>query len=342
MGPVTPLLAVLRQMKKRDPKLKFAWAGTPDGPEREIVEKEGVPFYAIPVAKLPRYPSLELVRWPLNYRKANQAAKVVVASVRPSLVVSVGGFTAVPIMKAANAAGIRCAIHQLDAEPGLSNRAVAKFSKSVTTSFAYLHLPFLGVTSERVETPCRFADVRMPSREEAAARLGVDADRKVVFVFGGGTGALAINRAVEVVLAELTKEHALIHSTGKGKAIKTRSRGYHHFDVMDEQQMLDAYAVADLIVARAGMGTLSELSALSKPAIIIPIPATHQEANAKMLEEGIEIVEQRGTDFPERLKQTIRALLRDEKKRTQLGRKLHGLLPTDDGSELAERWMKLL
>jgi len=341
MGPVTPLLAVLRQIKKRDAKLKFAWAGTADGPERIVIEKERIPFYVVPTAKIARYPSVTWLTYPFDYYKAKQAARVIIESVKPSLVVSAGGFTAVPVMLEASLRGIPCVIHQLDVEPGLSNKRVAAQAKFITTSFAYPASPF-GKASHRVATPCRFAGVKLPDRESAAKRLGVDPSRKIVFVFGGGTGALAINKAVEVVLTELTKEHSLIHSTGKGKSISSRSRNYHHFDVMDERQMLDAYAVSDLVVARAGMGTLSELAALSKPAIIIPIPNTHQEENAKMLEEGVEIVEQSGSDFPERLKTEIRRLLKEEKSRTSLGKKLHGLLPTDDGSELAEKWIKLL
>lgn len=343
LGPVTPLIAVLRRMQAMRKGMDCSWIGTAQGPERALVEREGIPFHVLPDAKFPRYPSPRWLTFPVDYARAGKAARNIVAYEAPKLVVSAGGYVGVPMIKAAAKQGIACAIHQLDAEPGLSNRAVAGLCRSVTTSFAYPSPPFgPGVESTRVATPCRFAGVKLPSRSEAADRLGVDATRKIVFVFGGGTGALAINRAVEAVLEELTHEHAVIHSAGKGKSQRTTRRGYHHFELMDERQMLDAYAVADLVVARAGMGTLSELAALSKAAIIVPMPDTHQEANAKMLEEGIEIIGQHGDDFPERLKHAIRHLLHDAKRRSELGARLHGLLPTDDGTELAERWLELV
>lgn len=343
LGSVTPLVAVMRRMREMRKGIDCAWIGTERGPEREVIAREGIPFHVLPDAKFPRYPSSTWLTFPFDYLRAQRTARNIVAYEAPDLVVSAGGYVGVPIIKAAAPRGVPCAIHQLDAIPGLSNRAVAPQCRSVTTSFAYPTPPFgRAVSSVRTATPCRFAGVQLPTRNEAARRLDIDPAKKIIFVFGGGTGALAINKAIEIVLRELTNEHVLIHSTGKGKSVGSKQRGYHPFDILDEQQMLDAYAVSDLNVSRAGMGNLSELAALSVPALIVPMPDTHQEANAKMLEEGIEIVSQRAIDFPERLKQSMKSLMRDEERRRAMGERLHGLLPTDDGTELAERWLNLI
>lgn len=340
MGPVTPLIAVLRRMREMRPDLRFAWAGTPDGPERAVVEAEGVPFYPIPVAKLARYPNVRWITWPLDYLKASREARRVVSAVRPSLVVSAGGFTSVPVIARAARRGTRCAIHQLDVEPGLSNKAVARRCASVTTSFPYGNAPFPGVKTERVATPCRFAGVRVPTKIEAAKALGLDPDHPAILIVGGGTGAAAINEAVWSVLDDNLDLAHIIHLTGKGKSKRMHERqGYVMKDFLDEREMLNAYAAADVVVSRAGMGGLSDLACLKKAAIIVPIPGSHQERNAERM--PYPIVPQ-GESFGERLLKETKRLLADADLRASLGERAHAALPTDDGTELATAWLALL
>jgi len=339
MGPVTPLLAVLRAMRKRKPDLTFAWVGTPDGPERDVVEQDEAAFYPIPVAKLPRFFSPAWFTWPFRYFKARRAALRVIETVRPALVASAGGFTSVPVIRAAHAKGIPCAIHQLDAEPGLSNKAIARLCESVTTSFRYDHPPFRGVESGRAPTPCRFSGVSIPDRKTASATFGLNADRFIVFVVGGGTGASAMNEAVWSVLGDLLKKTQIIHMTGKGKGNATAREGYVQMEFLDEKEMLNAYAAANLVVSRAGIGGISDLASLSKPAVFVPIPGSHQGTNVDSL--VVEVVKQ-GPDFPKRLRDKIISGLDDEECRMKCGKRLHDEFPSDDGSALAEKWLRLL
>ncbi|MCI0478961.1 glycosyltransferase [Candidatus Uhrbacteria bacterium] len=339
MGPVTPLIAVMRRMRRRRPDLRFAWAGTPDGPEREVLKREGVEFFPIPVAKLPRHPGIAWLLWPFRYLKARRVAGKVVRTVRPSLIASAGGFTGVPVIKAASLKGIPCAIHQLDAEPGLANKAVAASCASVTTSFRYDTTPFIGTKAVRVPTPCRFADVPVPSREDAVRTFGLDPERPVVFVVGGGTGAVTLNEALWSVLDGLLPATQVIHMTGKGKGDGRKARGYVQRDFLEESDILDAYAAADLVVSRAGIGSISDLAALSKPAIFVPLPG-HQEKNVARL--VVETVRQDTPDFAKRLRDRIVEGLHDDECRKKCGKRLHDGFPTDDGSALAERWLKLI
>lgn len=340
MGPVTPLLAVLRHMRKCDPTLEFAWAGTPDGPERAVLEHEDVAFYPVTVAKLPRYPSLTWLTWPFKYWRARQEAERIVYEIQPSLVASAGGFTSVPVMRAAFSRAIPCVIHQLDAEPGLSNRAVAKICSLVTTTFTYVVPPFPGVESERVSTPCRLSGLPVPTREEAARSFGLDPARQIVFFVGGGTGASALNAAVWNILQTLLRDTQVIHLTGRGKSIGVPATpSYVVNEFFDEQGMLRAYAAADLVISRAGIGSISELACLSKAAIFVPIPQSHQELNVKKLPCA---AVQQGSDFSTRLLKHIRTFLKDDDRRLELGHRLHEAMPTDDGSILAEKWLACL
>jgi UDP-N-acetylglucosamine--N-acetylmuramyl-(pentapeptide) pyrophosphoryl-undecaprenol N-acetylglucosamine transferase len=348
LGPVTPLLAVARRMRKMRPTLEFAWAGTQGGPERVVVERERMDFYPIPVAKIPRYVSWEWVRWPGRYRAAKKSARELLMRIKPSLVVGAGGFTQVPIMREASKMGIPCVIHQLDSVPTLSNKIVASRCALVTTSFLYPTSPFGQVNTEVVATPTRFAGVTVPDKEAAASRYLLKPDQPIVFVVGGGTGAQAINEAVWRMMGT-TKGQSypniqIIHATGQGKGggDVQRATGYMgkylSYEFLDEQDMLFAYAAADVVVCRAGMGTLTDLATLKKAAIVIPIPDSHQEANTEAVKEGIVVVRQ-DASLGTQILAEIQRLMEDDQTRQKMGETLHRLLPTDDGTELARRYL---
>lgn len=344
MGPVTPLLAVMRQMRKRRPDINIVWAGTATGPERSVVEAEGIRFHVIPTVKLPRYFSWSWFTWPFAYASAKKQAQRVLDEVRPTLIVSAGGFTGVPLIREGAKRGITCAIHQLDVTVSLSNRIVASLCRLVTTSFHYPTSPFRGSSFVRVATPCRFANAQLPSHEDAVKSFNLDPARPVIFVVGGGTGASAINNAIQKILDVELRSAQIIHLTGIGKTKLASGQliapkpGYVVAEFFDEMQMTQAYAAADLVISRAGMGSISDLASLSKPTILIPIPNSHQEENAKQF--AVPIVHQ--TDqFSKKLQTTIAAVLKDERERIAIGKRMHETLETDDGSALAEKWLGL-
>lgn len=340
LGPVTPLLAVLRQMLKRRPGLVMVWAGTPHGPERAVIEKEGIPFYAIPVAKLPRYPSWRWLTWPISLLRARVTAERIMRRIQPALVVSAGGFTSVPVIKAARRRNIPCAIHQLDVEPGLANRAVASDCQSVTATFKYDFEPFEGVKTAQTPTPCRFAGAIVPNKSEAAFFFGLDAGRPIILVVGGGTGADYLNQAVWKIKSELLAVTQVIHLTGRDKGREASSAaGYETREFFDEKNMLQAYAAADLVISRAGLGAITDLVCLKKPAILVPIPKTHQVANVRRL--PFAVVEQ-GANFDEQLLRWVKLFLGNNEMRERLQAQISAALPIDDGSALAERWLGLV
>lgn len=342
LGPVTPLLAVLRRMREVRPDLEFSWIGTAQGPEAPLVEGEGVGFHALPVAKVARYPDKSWFTFPFDYLKARKEAERLLKDIEPDAVFSAGGFMQVPIIRLASKMGIPCAIHQLDYTPLLSNKAVAGKCASLTASFDYPSPQFGGMKAIRVATPCRFANVPTPTRETAAIEFGLDSNGPIVFVTGGGTGAVSLNEAISGILDDLPEKTQIIHLTGKGKMGESLERdGYKPYEFFNETQMLNAYCASDLVVSRAGFGALSELAALGKPTITIPLPNSPQEENVRALGDSIVSVHQ-GTGFAENLKQQITRLLDDSSAREKLGRSLRQRLPTDDGRELAERWLGLL
>ena len=341
LGPVTPLLAVARALRRLNPAVQIAWIGTPGGPERTLVEAEGYRFLTIAVAKFPRYPSIYWLTFPWAAWGAWARAKRLVKELRPTIIVSAGGFTAVPVCRAAKRRGIPCITHQLDVRPGLANKIIARTAALVTTSFPYVEPPFEGAKTECLPTPTRFFHARLPSRHDVLRSFGLLEDRPTVLVMGGGTGAASLNELVDRVHESWKGRWNIVHLTGRGKEGSRYEKRDPRYAVMDfaGEKMLDAYAVADVVICRAGMGTLSELAALKKAAIVVPIPESHQEENAKFLEErkAIRVVAQTDPAFDQRVEKEVSDLLASEETRHALGECLSEALQTDDGTALAEK-----
>lgn len=341
LGPVTPLIAVSHALRRLAHDVRFTWAGTPTGPERAFAEAESMDFFEIPIAKWPRYPDVRWLTFPIDTFRAKRLARSVIERVQPDVVVSVGGFTAVPVIRAAFAKGIPCVIHQLDKTPTLSNRLVAKLCASVTTSFEYEKPPFgARVKTERIPTPTRFQAADMPTREDAVRAFGLVADRPVTLVTGGGQGAAALNEAVYARVDAWTKKTQVIHICGHGKMAGLEPRmDYLVRELLDAESMRKAYAASDVVVTRAGMGALSEIASLSKASVVVPIPRSHQTENVRAFAatRSAVFVAQEQPNVADIILQQTSDLLDHEDRRKEFGRKAHAFLPTDDGIALAER-----
>lgn len=335
LGPVTPLLAVSKAIKialsltPRNDKMEFVWFGTPDGPERALVEEAGIKFIPITVAKLPRYPDRRWLTFPFDMMKARREACFALKQEKPDAVVSVGGFTAVPVIREASTLGIPCAIHQLDALMSWSNRVVENYCVSKTTSFARNGY-------DLIATPTRFSLSELPEK-----RVG---SKPVVLVVGGGTGSGALNEAISSNLDRWLGFADVIHATGMGKKGDLADReGYTVRELFNQEEMRRALADADLVVTRAGIGSLSDIASCSRAAIIVPIPNGQQTKNAEVFHaaKAALYVRQDQEDFAGTLMRLAKHVLSDKAELERMGKAAHAFFPTDDGSALAERVLKI-
>lgn len=328
MGPVTPLIAVARALKREVPDADFIWFGTPTGPERALVEAEGMAFYPIHVAKFPRYPDKRWVTFPFDLARARREAADIIKREKPDAVISVGGFTAVPVIREAAREGIPCVIHQLDARMSWSNKAIERLCQIRTTSFARDGY-------ELIPTPARFGMDDLPAKKSI---------RPTILIVGGGTGALALNEAVASKLEDWLALADVIHVTGRGKrgALADR-KGYTVREMLDESGMKQALADADLVITRAGIGGLSDVSSCAKAAILVPIPGNQQVENAERFAqaEAAVVLDQVG-DFADRLLASARGLLSDPERLRLLGDAARSFFHTDDGTALAERVLSVI
>jgi UDP-N-acetylglucosamine--N-acetylmuramyl-(pentapeptide) pyrophosphoryl-undecaprenol N-acetylglucosamine transferase len=342
-GPATPLLAVASEIKKLEPTAEFLFVGTKNGPEQKLVEEAQIRFVSISSGKLRRYFSLQNFFDLFRILAGFLQAKKIIKEFKPDLVFSVGSFVAVPVCFAARKKA-KIVIHQQDARIGLANKLVAPFADYITTTFQETTKEFYTgsgfeknpkVRTEWVGNPVREAFLNNDTTGKEFFNLTTDLP--VLLIFGGATGATQINEVVDGAIPELAKAHQVIHVTGKGKnTIEYRDPNYHPYEFLTKEMPI-AMKIADIVVARAGLSTIAELSALGKVAIIVPMPDSHQEDNAAILKHTNSAVVLNSEEFnPETLARVIVSLKFNVKRVELLSNNIRNLMPHDSSKKLAE------
>lgn len=306
LGPVTPLLAVSEEVRRRDPMVEVFWIGTRKGPERKLISEYNIPFKAIMAGKFRRYISFKNIADNIHFVIGFFQSLIYLLHNRPDVIVSAGGFVSVPVTLAGWMLGIPSLIHQQDVRPGLANKVMSIVAKKITVAFKETMKAFPKEKTVWIGNPVR-EDIFHRDKQESLDYFDLNREKPVLLIMGGGTGAKRINEIVDAALPELLKFCQIIHVTGIGKAgEKKELTGYRRFQLLTEG-MVYAYDAADLVVSRAGMGALTELSALLKPSIIVPMPDTHQEDNTEIFEQAnaIQYLRQK-TLSPERFIEKIK------------------------------------
>ena len=333
-GSVSPLLAIAEELTsppapllirrgEKGERYDFLWIGTKNGPEREMVIKAGIGFKAIASGKLRRYFSIHNFIDPFKIIAGFFKSFFIILKWRPDLVMTAGAFVSVPIVWAAWVLRVPVLVHQQDARAGLANKLMAPFARVVTVTFEE-SLASYGKKAVWTGNATRFKnlDLRIKN-EEIYKKFGLQKNLPIVLIVGGGTGAMEINKLVWESLDELVKICQIVHIAGKSKVESRKSKvsNYQIFEFLEHEKVMEIMSVADLVVSRAGLGFLTEISYLGKPAIIIPIPDSHQEENARIFakDEAAIVLDQKkltANDFANK----IGELLEDEILRGKLRR----------------------
>ena len=341
-GSATPVLAVAEALRVHEPKAEFLFVGTVTGPERALAEAAGCRFAAVAAGKLRRYLDwrnvIDVGRVPLGVVQA----AVVVRGFRPHVAFGAGGFASVPPLVAAALQGVPVLIHQQDVVPGLANRLLVPFACRISVTFpdSLAHFPRGKTTLSG--NPVR-PGLAAGDRARAVAAFGLEPRLPTLLVTGGGTGALGLNERVAAAVPGLVEFCQIIHLTGRGRAVPPAalSERYHTYEFLVEE-MRDALAVADLVMSRAGLGTISELAALGKPMVLVPMPRSHQAANARAAAQaGAARVVAEARLAPDVLVGVVRELLDDAGQRARLAAAAQRLLPRDAADRVARTLLEL-
>lgn len=304
-GHVNPAIALAQLMHEKDPGTEFLFVGAERGLEKDLIPKAGYDFRTVHISSFHRSFKPREIRHNMisvcNLLRAPWEAGAILRDFRPDVVIGTGGYASFPMVKAAARAGIPTAVHESNMVPGLTTEMLEPFAGRIMVGFEscrrhYRHPDKVVVTG----TPVR-GDFFTLTRQEAKRRLGVDDGRPLVVSFWGSLGASGMNRQMADFLALETAKEPFhhIHAAGKsGYPLVCRLLGEKGVDLERHPalqvreyiyDMAPVMRAADLVICRAGASTISELTALGVPALIVPSPYVtnnHQEKNARVLEEA--------------------------------------------------------
>lgn len=338
-GHINPALSAAGEVKRRYPDAEILFIGTADHMEARLVPAAGFAFKTIEIAGFQRKPTpkniVKNIKTVGLLLKSTGAVQKILKSFSPDVVVGFGGYVSGPVLRTAAKMGIKTAIHEQNAYPGVTNKALAKTADAVmlTVEAAKAHFPACKTEPIVTGLPVRH-EILEADRDFARAALGVPENAMLVLSMGGSLGAKAINEAMTQLIAarHTDKDLFFLHATGKyGKWVpdKLREQGVdlekcknvvirEYIDDMDT-----CLAAADLVIGRAGASSLSEIEATGKASVLIPSPnvaENHQYHNAMALVNNgaAEIIEEKDLTA-ERLISVVDTLKNDRNALKTLG-----------------------
>lgn len=344
-GHLYPGIAIAEEWMRVHPDSQVVFVGTARGPEAQAVPRAGFEFRAIAARGLPRRPGFGIATAAFAFAQSLVQAFRLIVDLKPNVVVGTGAYVSAPVILCARLFGIPTIIQEQNSVPGSTNRWLNLVATEVHISFVESRGYFRRKNNLKVSgNPIRRALLQQ-DRHGAYESLGLDPEKRTLFVFGGSRGAASINRAVGGALEHLKRMPQLqvIWQTGKEdfEAIRDRFRDFPlpvrvqpYFDSIER-----AYAVADLAICRAGAMTIAELTACGVPAILVPYPHAvhdHQTHNAKGLvdRDAAEMIADKDLDA-ESLARKIEGLLRDEARLRRLGRNARAFARVDAAQRIA-------
>lgn len=285
-GHVTPNIALIDRLREDD--FDISYIGSYSGIEKELIEKTGVPYYGISSGKLRRYFDVKNFSDPFKVLKGLSEAKKLLKQIKPDVVFSKGGFVAVPVVRAAKKLKIPVIIHESDMTPGLANKLCISSALKICCNFQDTVGLLPKDKAILTGTPLR-KELLRGNRIKGYEYCGFSSEIPVIMVIGGSTGAAAINEAVRNLLPTLLKKYQVIHICGKGKTDEAYEniKGYKQFAYISNE-LKDCFALADVVISRAGANTVSELLVLKKPNILIPLTAAASRGDQILNAESFE------------------------------------------------------
>ena len=307
-GHVTPNIALLPKLSELGYDIQYI--GSYNGIEKDLIEPFGVPYHGISSGKLRRYLSARNLTDPFRVLKGFSEARKLIKELKPDVIFSKGGFVSVPVVLAGKRCKVPVIIHESDMTPGLANKIAIPSAAKVCCNFPETleYLP----KGKAVLTGSPIRQELLSGNKIAALDLcGFTADKPVILVIGGSLGSVVVNNAVRKSLTKLLEHFQVIHLCGKDKTDETLNgtKGYCQFEYVKDE-LRDIFALADLVISRAGANAICELLALHKPNLLIPLPASSsrgdQLLNARSFErQGYSVVLEEETLTPKLLLDSI-------------------------------------
>ena len=292
-GHVTPNIALLPRLKELGYDIQYI--GSYTGIEKELIEPFGIPYHGISSGKLRRYFSVQNFTDPFRVLKGFREAHKLIRQLKPDVIFSKGGFVSVPVVLAGKRCKVPVIIHESDMTPGLANKIAIPSAAKVCCNFPETLKSLPEGKAVLTGAPIR-QELLSGNKIAAMDMCHFTSDKPVILVIGGSLGAVAVNNAVREALPELLKDFQIIHLCGKGKMDESLKdvEGYCQFEYI-KNELRNLFALADIVISRAGANAICELLALHKPNLLIPLSANasrgDQILNARSFErQGFSLV----------------------------------------------------
>lgn len=357
-GHTYPLIAVARVLRKRYPQgIELLFLGGGGVFEQTAMEAEGIPMRRILYGKMRRYFSflnyLDFFKLPLGILQALWHLLLFM----PDVVFSKGGAASVPVVLAARFYRIPVLIHDSDSVAGRANAWLGKWVQKVAIAYPSAAQYFPSGKTALTGNPVR-EEILSGSKERARERFGLDPQKKTLVLFGGSQGAHGLNNALLRVLPLLlTRGVQIIHQTGSNHlkgvlalaaelGVPTESGSYHPIDFLSAGEIGDTLAVADIVVSRAGAGSIAEIAACRKALVLVPLPSAANDEQRKnaydIAEIGGALVLEEANLGEHLFLENLENLLNNDDLRAEMGEKLHVFYHPDAAERIADGLIDLM
>lgn len=352
-GHIFPIIAIIRQIKKNYPRagFEFFYLGPKDKFAKELLSKEGVKVKWVLAGKARRYFSLfyliDLFKVPIGILQAFYRIFVI----SPDLIFSKGGYGSIPSVIAGRMLTVPIFLHESDVVPGLANRMTTKSALEIFISFSIKETEYFPAKKMlSVGNPIR-ESILHGSKDEGRKMFRIVGGKPLLLVIGGSQGSGIINDNLLVVLPDILKDFEIIHQTGiknfeevKKEAElvipKELKKSYHPIAFLNERELANAYALAKLVVSRAGSGGIFEIAAVGKPSILIPLAnaaQNHQVRNAyTYAQRGAGLVMEENNFKPYFIMSRIRQLFSQPEKLKRMSERAKDFARPNAASIIAE------
>lgn len=352
-GHIFPALSIANALKRLNKDIEILFVGAEGKMEMEKVPEAGYKIVGLPVRGLQRKLTLNNLKVLWNLWRSLKKAKRVVREFKPDVVVGVGGYASGPIGKVATNAGIPLVLQEQNSYAGVTNKLLAKKAAKICVAYEGMERFFPQEKIIFTGNPVRKDLLNaVNERVEGIAFYGLDSNKKTVLVTGGSLGAGSINKAMVRWLEKIAgwKDVQVIWQCGSyyHKELEEQLKGRMPENVkfMPFLKRMDlAYACADLVVARAGAGTISELCLLGKAVVLVPSPNVaedHQTKNAMALVNKQAAVMVKDAEVVERLGEVMERLLQDDGERKSLSEHILTLAMKDSDEMIAREILKIM
>jgi len=351
-GHIFPAISIANALKKLLPDAEILFVGAIGRMEMERVPAAGYPIEGLPVSGFDRKNKLANVKVVLNLLRSLFLARKIIHRFKPDAAIGVGGYASAPTLRAAAAFGVPTLIQEQNSYAGVTNKLLAKKAKRICVAYEGMERFFPKDKIILTGNPVRQDLFSVaPKSEEAYRFFGFDSTKKTILVVGGSLGARTINQSIIAELEKLYKTDVqVIWQTGKFYIEDARKAAKNFASsnllVTDFVSRMDyAYAIADLVISRAGASSISELCLLAKPAILVPSPNVsedHQTQNALALVRKDAAIMIKDVDSKEQLVTKALELINDDKTLAKLSENILKLAEKDSADRIAKEVIRLI